>query len=189
MDQNDSKSKPLGDSVNPGSLLPSFCGRYGTTVIRRSLLFLRLNRELMTLPSSLRNAFWSSIGWLIFALWTMTNGGPEFRLMLPVVVLLKRHQLKVSASPVRLREAEPILSYSMTLRFPLTLLPTSCVKSYCSWLLKANPSLRRKPILVLCFSGRRKLLSRFIVRFEKETTDPLSGPQDTPKTLPDMRKS
>ena len=182
MDQNDSKFKPFEDSANPGSLLPSFSGRYGTTVIRRSLLFLRLNKELMTSLYSLKNLFLSLIGWLIFALWTMTNGGPEFRLMLPVVVRLKRHQLRVSASPVKSRAAEPILSYSMTLRFPLTLLPTSCVKSYCSWLLRANPYSHRKAILVSCFSGRHKLLSRFIVHLGKGTIAPLCGQQDTPKT-------
>jgi len=146
-----------------------------STVIRRSLLFLRLNKELMTLLSSVKNAFWSLTGFLTFALWTMISGGPEFRLMSPVVNPRKLRELKALALPAKSLVVEPILSYSMTLKFPLTLLPTSCVKSCCSWSLKASPSLRQKTILVSCFSVRRKLLLRFIVPLENATIVPLSG--------------
>ena len=163
MDQSDSKSKHFGDSEKAGSLLPSFSGRYGTTVIRRSLLFLRLNKELMTLQSSVKNVFLSSIGWLIFALWTMTNDGRVSRLTLRAVDPLRRRLLKVSELRVKSPAVEPTLLCSMTLRFPLTLLPTSCVKNFCSWLLRASPSLPQRKTVVSCFSVRHKLLLQFIV--------------------------
>jgi hypothetical protein len=89
MDQSVCKSKPSVDLVKAGFPQRSFSGRYGMTVIKRSLLYLRLSRELTTSLSSAKNVSWSLIGLLISVLWMMTSVGLVYRSMLQVVDRLR----------------------------------------------------------------------------------------------------